>query len=122
CLLQGNALGGGCELATACDFRFAKEDTTFGFVQSNLGILPGWGGGAILYKKVASSFAFQWVTKGSVYGANYLYEKGWIHSVITNEEWKDIRPYLQPFLSKSYEQMGYLKAQFLEELDVEALY
>src|SRR5699024_4071362 len=42
-LLGGNAFGGGCELATACDFRIAKEGTQFGFVQSNIGILPGWG-------------------------------------------------------------------------------
>src|SRR5690625_2983163 len=55
CLLQGNALGGGCELATACDIRIAKENTSFGFVQSNLGILPGWGGGALLYEKLLLS-------------------------------------------------------------------
>src|SRR5690625_5646758 len=45
CLLNGDALGGGCEIATACDFRIAKETTKFGFVQSKLGIVPGWGGG-----------------------------------------------------------------------------
>src|SRR5699024_10079246 len=76
-LLQGNALGGGCELATACDIRIAREGTTFGFVQSNLGILPGWGGGAILYEKVSPSFAFQWLTEGEMYPASFLLEKGW---------------------------------------------
>src|SRR5690625_4614006 len=57
CLLQGNAFGGGCELATACDIRIAREDASFGFVQTNFGILPGWGGGALLYEKVHPSFA-----------------------------------------------------------------
>jgi len=122
CLLQGNALGGGCELATACDFRLVKEDTTFGFVQSNLGILPGWGGGAILYKKVAKNFAFQWLTKGSIYGASYLYEREWIHSIIKKKDWENVDTYLQPYISKSYDQMCYLKAQFLEALDVDELY
>src|SRR5699024_6048386 len=97
CLLQGNALGGGCELATACDFRIAKEGTTFGFVQSNLGILPGWGGGAILYKKVAPTFAFNWLTKGAIYGAAYLHEKGWIHKIAHDEQWHDMEKLLQPY-------------------------
>src|SRR5690625_1160156 len=52
CLLNGNALGGGCEIATACDFRIAKEGSTFGFIQTRLGIIPGWGGGTLLYEKV----------------------------------------------------------------------
>src|SRR5699024_12828906 len=50
CLLNGDAVGGGCEIATACDFRIGKKGTKFGFVQSKLGIIPGWGGGELLYK------------------------------------------------------------------------
>src|SRR5690625_66798 len=86
-LLQGNALGGGCELATACDIRIAKEGTSFGFVQSNLGILPGWGGGAILYEKVLPSFALQWLTEGEMYQASDLLEKGWLHHLVDEVSW-----------------------------------
>ena len=75
-LLQGSALGGGCELATACDIRIAKENSKFGFVQSNLGILPGWGGGALLYEKVHPSFALQWLTEGKMYDTALLKQKG----------------------------------------------
>src|SRR5699024_24023 len=39
CLLNGNAIGEGCEIATACDFRIGKEGTKFGFIQSTLGIV-----------------------------------------------------------------------------------
>src|SRR5699024_4983776 len=67
CLLNGNAFGGGCELATACDFRYAKENTEHGFIQSTLGILPGWGGGTLLYEKVGSNFAYHWLTEGRKY-------------------------------------------------------
>src|SRR5699024_7524433 len=86
-LLNGNALGGGCELATACDIRIAKTGSVFGFVQSNIGILPGWGGGAILYKKVAASFALDWLTKGNLYAADELLEKGWVHQIIDGANW-----------------------------------
>lgn len=78
CLLQGNAFGGGCELATACNIRIAKAGTEFGFVQSNLGILPVWGGGAILYEKIQPSFALQWLIEGEMYDAASLLENGWI--------------------------------------------
>src|SRR5699024_6612752 len=63
CLLQVQALGGGCELATACDIRIAKENTRFGFVQASEGIFPCWGGGELLYEKVHLAFPFTWITE-----------------------------------------------------------
>lgn len=122
CILQGNALGGGCELATACDIRIAKAGTEFGFVQSNLGILPGWGGGAILYEKIQPSFALHWLTEGKVYDVAYLHEKGWIQEIIPIEEWNDESFVLKGYTSKSIEQMRFLKAQFIESLDLERLF
>src|SRR5699024_2861959 len=99
-----------------------KEGTTFGFVQSNLGILPGWGGGAILYKKVAPTFAFNWLTKGAIYGAAYLHEKRWIHKIAHDEQWHDLEKLLQPYIHKTYEQMQYLKAQYNEMVGTSDLY
>lgn len=121
CLLQGNALGGGCELATACDIRIAKEQTKFGFVQSNLGILPGWGGGALLYEKVAPSFALQWLTKGTMYDAGFLLQKGWLHEVVTRTNWTDENAILHKYMNKSVEQMRYLKSQYIESLSLPTL-
>jgi enoyl-CoA hydratase len=43
--LEGPALGGGVELALACDFRVVSEISYFSFVQLRVGIVPGWGGG-----------------------------------------------------------------------------
>lgn len=120
-LLQGNALGGGCELATACDIRIAKEGTSFGFVQSNLGILPGWGGGAILYEKVLPSFALQWLTEGEMYQASDLLEKGWLHHLVDEVSWADIDDLLQPYVRKSLEQMQYLKAQYKAAIHLDDL-
>lgn len=113
CLLQGNAFGGGCELATACDIRIAKENTKFGFIQSNLGILPGWGGGVLLHKKVHPSFAFQWIMEGAIFSAHYLKTKGWIHRIVSNEEWDDMSNLLKSYERKSFEQLSFLKEQFI---------
>ena len=112
CLLNGDALGGGCEIATACDIRIAKENTKFGFIQTRLGIIPGWGGGALLYEKVNPSFALQWLLEGETFGAVYLQARGWIHHIARKEDWNNLESLLQPYISKSHEQMLFLKNQF----------
>ena len=120
-LLHGIALGGGCELATACDFRIAKEGTRFGFVQANLGILPGWGGGALLYEKVTRTFAYKWLMEGEIYSAEYLEKKGWIHKIIPSEDWNE-DDLLKTYLKRSHGQMIHLKSQYLEKVDLESIY
>ena len=42
--INGFALGGGCEVALACDFRYASSNAKLGQPEVNLGIIPGWGG------------------------------------------------------------------------------
>lgn len=120
-LLNGDALGGGCELATACDFRIAKEDTTFGFVQTSLGIIPGWGGGVLLYEKVNPSFAYQWLLEANVYQASYLKNQGWIHHIISKDQWTKIDRVLKPYLKRSHEQMRILKSQYKSKLSALSL-
>ena len=121
CLLHGKALGGGCEIATACDFRIAKEGTSFGFVQANLGILPGWGGGAVLYEKVDINFAYQWLLEAKMYSVDYLKENKWIDKIISNEEWNE-NLILSEYLKRSRSQMQHLKSQYLERIDHKNLY
>lgn len=115
CLLSGDAYGGGCELATACDLRIAKEGTKFGFVQTELGILPGWGGGTLLYERVHPSFAFYWLSQGKVYSSKELAKEGWIHKLVDEEDW-DEQALLKPFINKSKEQLYSLKAQYNEKI------
>ncbi|HLR15349.1 MAG TPA: enoyl-CoA hydratase/isomerase family protein [Bacillota bacterium] len=116
CLLNGNAFGGGCELATSCDIRIAKADTRFGFTQSTLGIVPGWGGGTLLYEKVHTSFAFQWITEGATYSVEKLYDKGWIHSIVTSEDFNDHSLILAPYIHKTIEQLEALKTQYKQQI------
>src|SRR5690625_310257 len=115
-LLNGNALGGGCELATACDLRLAKEGTQFGFVQTTLGIVPGWGGGVLLYEKVDPHFALQWLVEGVTYSTAELLQAGWLHKIIQTDEWSNKQNILRNYLNKTVEQMKHLKFQYKQKL------
>ncbi|KAL3666677.1 hypothetical protein V7S43_008306 [Phytophthora oleae] len=57
--IEGGAFGGGAELATACDFRIVESNAVIQFVQSRMGVVPGWGGGARLYKIVGRKNALR---------------------------------------------------------------
>lgn len=120
CLLNGKALGGGAELATACDFRIAKESAECGFVQSNIGILPGWGGGALLYEKVSPSFAYYWITTGKMLSGKELKQNGWVHEVVPEKAWQ-LDKVLAPYLKNTFEQMAFLKKQYHQSICIEMI-
>jgi len=50
-LVNGSAVGGGCEIATACDYRIVSSEARCGFIQGTLAITSGWGGGTYLLEK-----------------------------------------------------------------------
>ncbi|MGM8211850.1 enoyl-CoA hydratase/isomerase family protein [Virgibacillus sp. W0430] len=116
CLLNGDALGGGCELATACDFRIAKDTAKFGFIQTNLKIIPAWGGGALLYKKVHPTFAYQWIIEGNIFDAPTLKANGWLHNVIASSDWEDEEVLLGNYLNKTEMQCKLLKEQYIKSI------
>ena len=55
--VNGFALGGGLELALACDFIYASENASFGLVETKLGLIPGFGGFARLSRRVGTAYA-----------------------------------------------------------------
>ena len=62
--VNGFALGGGCELALACDFIYASEQASFGQPEVNLGLVPGFGGSVRLPRRVGLAMARELIFTG----------------------------------------------------------
>ena len=80
--VNGLALGGGCELALACTFRIADEKARLGLPESNLGILPGYGGTQRLPRVVGKSKALEMMLYGQPVKADEALEIGLVNSVV----------------------------------------
>jgi enoyl-CoA hydratase/carnithine racemase len=79
--VNGYALGGGCELALACDFRYAAADARLGLPEIRLGIIPGAGGTQRLPKLVGLARARDLIFSGRHVGADEALEIGLIDAV-----------------------------------------
>lgn len=92
--LNGHALGGGAEVAIACDVRIAADDVRVGFNQVSLGIMPAWGGAERLALAVGRSRALLAVTTGELYDAATALRVGLVDIVVPRadfeQEWRGI--------------------------------
>lgn len=84
--VQGFALGGGCELAMACDLRVATESAKFGQPEINLGIIPGYGGTQRLARLVGPSRAKYLCLTGDMIGAQEASRIGLVDVVVPDAE------------------------------------
>jgi enoyl-CoA hydratase/carnithine racemase len=80
------ALGGGCELAMACDLRIAAESATFGQPEINLGIMPGFGGTQRLPRLVGEGRALELNLTGDPIPAEEAYAIGLANRVVADEQ------------------------------------
>ena len=85
-LMNGHALGGGAELAIACDYRVAAERATFGFVHSTLNITTAWGGIIDLIDIVGNRKALLTLIEGKALTTSEAYKIGILDSVCPNVE------------------------------------
>jgi enoyl-CoA hydratase len=79
--INGFALGGGCELALACDIRYASSTAKLGQPEINLGIIPGWGGTQRLARATTLGFAKELVLTGRLVGATEAERRGLVNAV-----------------------------------------
>lgn len=82
CAMEGAAIGGGAELALACDLRIAGSLATVALPQSRLGVVLGWGGAAFLVEAVGRGRAVELLISGRTVGAPEAAALGLVHSVV----------------------------------------
>jgi enoyl-CoA hydratase/carnithine racemase len=86
--VNGVALGGGAEVAIACDFRIAADDARIGFVQVLLAVMPAWGGIERLVTLTGRARALHLLTTGAVLGAREAFEYGLVEAVFPRAEFE----------------------------------
>ncbi|MFT4542157.1 MAG: enoyl-CoA hydratase [Planctomycetota bacterium] len=85
-MVNGFALGGGCELALACTLRTASSKARMGLPEVSLGIIPGYGGTQRLSRIAGPGVAREWVLTGDIFDAAEAHRVGVINRVFAPEE------------------------------------
>lgn len=79
--VNGDAIGGGCEIVTACDLRLAAAGARFSFRQVQNGLTTGWGGAARLVRLIGQSRAMELLLTGRVFDSSEAQTLGLVHRV-----------------------------------------
>ena len=98
--VHGSCLGGGCEIALACDFIVASDDAVFGQPEINLGVMPGWGGTRRLPRRVGVQIARRWILLGRPVPATQAYDAGLVYRIVPRAELLDTALQLAEELAK----------------------
>ncbi len=121
CLLNGTAIGGGCEVAAACDFRLAKTGIKAGFVQGSQAITTGWGGGTILLEKIAPQKALKLLMEAQTHDAESLVEYGFIDEVFEGDLLESCIAYLKNVLAIDGEVLQAYKSMLVRKWTASSL-
>ncbi len=80
--IHGDAFGGGCELAAACDYRVAEEGVRFHWVQARFAVTTGWGGASNLLDLVSRGTATRWLLTASPVPVAEAHAAGFVDAVV----------------------------------------
>ncbi len=84
--VHGFALGGGLELALACDFIYCSEKAQFGLPESTLGLIPGFGGTIRLSRRIGLARAREFIYSGQFCNAQRAYEIGLVNHICSSQD------------------------------------
>jgi len=87
--INGYAMGGGLELALACDFRVMSSFAKVGFPETKLGIIPGWGGTVRLPRIAGADTAIDWICSGKEHRADVALKAGVVDGVVAPDDLRD---------------------------------
>ena len=118
--VNGFALGGGCELAMACDIRIASAKARFGQPEVGLGIIPGFSGTYRLPKLVGQGIAKELIYTGKMIGADEALRIGLVNSVVVPEELMNaVDALITQILKNAPIAVGYAKTCINENYDLD---
>lgn len=128
--INGTAVGGGCELALACDFRFMAEGAQLGQPEIKLGMIPGWGGTQRLPRIVGAALAKDLVLTGRMMRANEALQVGLAmgvtpaggvleHALVYAKQFAQLPPLAVGFAKQAIEQGAGLSLRDGNLLEVE---
>ncbi|AJQ26504.1 short-chain-enoyl-CoA hydratase [Pelosinus fermentans] len=118
--INGFALGGGCELAMACDIRIASEKAKFGQPEVSLGITPGFGGTQRLPRLVGKGRAKELIYTGDIIDAGEAYRIGLVNKVAAPDELMNVaKAMAEKILSRASVAVQLSKAAVNEGLNMD---
>ena len=100
-LIKGACLGGGLELALSCDFRIATKDSTFGFPETSLGIIPGAGGTQLLPRLIGLSKAKYLIYSAKKINSELAFKYGLIDKILKDRILEKGLDFMKKFSSQS---------------------
>lgn len=118
CAVDGFALGGGLEICLSCDLILASANAKLGLPETNLGIVPGWGGSIRLPRRVGAGRAREMIFSGRTVGAGEALEMGLVDAVYPGESFEEeVMSYARMLASKSPVSLALAKSTVLRGMD-----
>lgn len=118
--VNGYALGGGLELAMACDMRVASKKAKFGQPEVGLGVIPGFGGTQRLPRLIGKAFASEMLYTGGMYDAEQAYQMGLVNRVVEPDELMDsVEELARQIMSKGKIAVQLAKSAVVNGLDMD---